>query len=57
MLMARTMIIVMGAALLLFTASVAFAQQMSRDEIISVQMGLDDAGFSPGQGSTGNGAR
>src|SRR5579862_2545586 len=34
--------------LLLVTAP-AFGQQMSRDEIVSVQIILDDAGFSPGQ--------
>lgn len=38
----------MWAVLLLFIGSV-HGQQMSREEIISVQIGLDDVGFSPGQ--------
>jgi lipoprotein-anchoring transpeptidase ErfK/SrfK len=48
MLAARITTIAMWAALLVSTIP-AFSQQMSRDEIISVQIGLDDVGFSPGQ--------
>jgi lipoprotein-anchoring transpeptidase ErfK/SrfK len=52
MLDARATAITMWVALLMLTVS-AFGQEaappMSRDEIISVQIGLDDVGFSPGQ--------
>ena len=48
MLNARARAIAVGM-LLLMAAISTFAQQMSRDEIISVQIGLDDVGFSPGQ--------
>ena len=41
------MIVVMWTALF-FVAVSAFGQQMAREEVISVQIGLDEAGFSPG---------
>jgi len=45
-------VVAIAMSLLLLAAS-AFAQEpappMSRDEIVSIQIGLDDAGFSPGQ--------
>lgn len=37
------------AVAFVFVSATAFGQQLSRDEIVSLQIVLDDAGFSPGQ--------